>query len=120
ALLFLRLHALAGEARWADWAGRTLAWLDAALWDAATGLYRYSVHYADPAARRGVVVEERYFNYDQAILIEAHVLDGRTRGAATSLWRAQTIAGNLEGAFWDAALGGYVLQAGVPQLYLVY
>ncbi|HEY7065359.1 MAG TPA: glycoside hydrolase family 76 protein [Chloroflexota bacterium] len=120
ALLFLRLRALTGDPRWGDWAARTLAWLDANLWDADAGLYQYSVRYADLAARRGRVVERRYFNYDQAILIEALVQRARDESDGASLARARTIADHLEGAFWDAALGGYVLEAGVPQLYLVY
>jgi uncharacterized protein YyaL (SSP411 family) len=120
ALLFLGLHDLTGDPRWHEWAARTLAWLDATLWDAAAGLYRYSVHYADLARRTGRVVERRYFNYDQAILIEALALRARTLGDAASLARARTIASKLDAAFWDDALGGWVLEAGVPQLFLVY
>ncbi|HLH21378.1 MAG TPA: glycoside hydrolase family 76 protein [Chloroflexota bacterium] len=134
ALLLLWLHDLTGEPRWRAWAARTLTWLDATLWDQGAGLYRYSVHYADLAARTGQVVERRYFNYDQGILIEAHAraavgLVERPAGGAAGgdaaergahLRRARTIASSLEGRFWDAALGGYVLEAGVPQLYLVY
>ena len=120
ALLFLRLHNLTGDPRWHAWAARTLAWLDATLWDAAAGLYRYSVHYADLAARTGRIVEGRHFNYDQAILIEALALRAGAQGAAASLARARTIASLLNDAFWDETLGGYVLESGVPQLFLVY
>jgi uncharacterized protein YyaL (SSP411 family) len=120
ALLFLGLHDLTGEARWRGWAARTLAWLDATLWDAGAGLYRYSVHYADLAARTGRVVERRYFNYDQAILIEALARRARAWGDAPSLPRARTIASRLDATFWDERLGGYVLETSVPQLYLVY
>jgi uncharacterized protein YyaL (SSP411 family) len=120
ALLFLRLHALTGGKRWREWAERTLSWLDTQLWDAAAGLYRYSVHYADPVSRQGQVVEARYFNYDQAILIQALALQARLHGAAVALKRAQTIADSVQATFWDEALGGYVLEAGAPQLFLVY
>src|SRR5262249_30108498 len=41
------------------------------------------------------------------------------RGEATALERARTLAAGLA-RFWDAGLGGYVLEAGVPQLFLVY
>jgi hypothetical protein len=37
-----------------------------------------------------------------------------------ALARARTIASALDARFWDAALGGYVLEAGVPQVFLVY
>ncbi len=120
ALLFLGLHELTGDPRWRDWAARTLAWLDATLWDAAGGLYWYSVHYGDLAGRRGRVVERRYFNYDQAILIEALACRARHAGDAASLQRARTIASRLGPVFWDEGLGGHVLEAGVPQLFLVY
>src|SRR5437763_1350934 len=84
ALLFLRLHALTGAQHWRSWAARTLAWLDAALWDAAADLTWYSVRYADPARRRGRALERRYFNYDQAILVEALVWEARLRGPPTA------------------------------------
>jgi uncharacterized protein YyaL (SSP411 family) len=142
ALLFLRLHALTADAHWRTWAARTLAWLDAALWDAAANLTCYSVRYADPARRRGRALERRYFNYDQAILLEALVWDARLTEAAAAggvaaspapalagavslpgspaLARARAIAAALEPRFWDASLGGFVLEAGVPQVLLVY
>jgi uncharacterized protein YyaL (SSP411 family) len=142
ALLFLRLSQATGAADWRAWAARTLAWLDAVLWHAEGSLYYYSIRYADVAARRGRTVEHRYFNYDQAILIEALVEAARARpplaatgeavpsagtaaaGEATApagaLRRAETMAAALEPRFWDAALGGYVLEAGVPQVFLVY
>src|SRR5262249_21753790 len=69
AQLFLRLAALGAGAHWQDWSARTLAWLDAHLYDPAAGLYRYSVRHADLAARRGRALEARYFNYDQGILL---------------------------------------------------
>jgi len=118
ALLFLRLAALGAGAHWQDWSARTLAWLDAHLYDPAAGLYRYSVRYADLAARRGRAVEARYFNYDQGILIETWALRA-ARGDAAALGRARAIGAGLA-CFWDADLGGYVLEAGVPQLILVY
>jgi len=141
ALLFLRLARATGDARWSTWAARTLAWLDAALWDHAAQLYRYSVHYADLTARRGRAVEQRYFNYDQAILVEALVAvaaaasepasaaagsspgganAGSAPAPAAALARARAIAGALEARFWDPALGGSVLEAGVPQVLVVY
>lgn len=120
ALLFLRLHAATGAAHWRVWAERTLAWLDAHLWDGDRRLYRYCVRYAVPSERRGRVVEERYFNYDQGILIECLAEHAVQRGDAVALGRAQAIAGTLEEAFWDGELGGFVLEAGVPQVFLVY
>jgi hypothetical protein len=137
ALFFFRLHACTGEARWREWAARTLAWLDAHLWDAQGGLYRYCVRYADPARRQGRAVELRYFNYDQGILLElwallahAAALGSRPAAPAMGQWplpasasalaRARTIGMAVDARFWDAALGGYVLEAGVPQVFLIY
>jgi uncharacterized protein YyaL (SSP411 family) len=120
ALLFLGLSEVTGDARWAAWAERTLAWLDATLWDAAAGLYRYSAHYADPGVRTGRVIERRFFNYDQAILIETLARRAGAPGDIMSLERAQAMARRLDAAFWDEGLGGYVLEQGVPQLFLVY
>jgi hypothetical protein len=119
AALFQHLATLTGDRLWRDWAARTLAWIDEHLYDSGEALFRYSVRYADPAARRGQVVERRYFNYDQGILIEALTFLG-PNAASRSVARATAIAAALQARFWDPDLGGYVLEAGVPQVFAVY
>jgi hypothetical protein len=119
AALFQRLAMLTGDRSWRDWAARTLAWIEEHLYDSSAALYRYSVRYDDPAARRGRVVDRRYFNYDQGILIEALIEPGADN-AAGSVARATAIATALHSWFWDPDIGGYVLEAGVPQVFAVY
>src|SRR5205807_8335013 len=46
--------------------------------------------------------------------------DALSPPVVASLARARAIAAALEPRFWDAALGGFVLEAGVPQVLLVY
>jgi uncharacterized protein YyaL (SSP411 family) len=121
ASLFLRLHGATGDAAWRGWADRTLAWLDTTLWDDDAGLYRWRVHYADPAAESGQAVSPYYFNYDQGLVIEAHLLRhqaGDPGGA--DLARAQRIAAALDGTFWDARRPGYSLRSGVVWIYPVF
>jgi hypothetical protein len=121
AALFLRLHELTGDPAARDWADRTLAWLDATLWDDATALYRWAVHYADPATHTGQAVSPHYFNYDQGLLIAAHLLrhaSGDPAGAA--LARAQRVAAALDDAFWTERRPGYTLRRGMVWIYPVF
>jgi uncharacterized protein YyaL (SSP411 family) len=118
AALFLRLHELTGDPAARDWADRTLAWLDATLWDDDTALYRWAVHYADLATHTGQAVSPHYFNYDQGLLIEAHLLRYQIEGrAGADLARAQRIAAALDDTFWDARRPGYSLRSGVVWIY---
>jgi uncharacterized protein YyaL (SSP411 family) len=120
AQLFFQLFDLTGEPRYRDWGSRTLAWLDSTLFDPAAGLYRWNIHYLDPATKQGVERSDRLFSYDQGILIEvnlqAYALDGDQR----HLERAQLLARTLQQVFWDPAHGGYNLEATVPQVFTVY
>ena len=118
--LFAELHEASGDERYLAWAHRALDWLDAALWDDRAGLYRWSVHYADLAARRGRVLSDRFFNYDQAIAIEALLALRRIEGGRAYLERARSIAARLEPAFWRRPEGGFNLVAGVPHVMPVY
>jgi uncharacterized protein YyaL (SSP411 family) len=118
AALFLRLHALTGDPTVRAWADETLAWLDTTLWDDDAGLYRWAVHYADRAAHAGQAVSPYYFNYDQGLLIEAHLLRYQADGQPTAeLARAQRIAAALDETFWDARRPGYSLRSGVVWIY---
>ena len=102
------------------WGNRTLAWLDKTLFEPAVGLYRWNIHYFDPAAAQGVERSARLFSYDQGILIEvnlqAYALDGDRR----HLERAQLLARTLQTVFWDPAHGGYNLEGTVPQVFTTY
>jgi uncharacterized protein YyaL (SSP411 family) len=118
--LFAELHEATGELRYLEWAHRLLDWLDATLWDEEARLYRWSVHYADPAARRGRVLSERFFNYDQAIAIDALLALRRIEGQPSYLERARAIAARLEAVFWRKPEGGFNLVAGVEHVMPVY
>jgi uncharacterized protein YyaL (SSP411 family) len=118
AALFLRLHGLTGDPAVRAWADESLAWLDTILWDENTGLYHWSVHYADRAAYAGQAVSPYYFNYDQGLLIEAHLLRYHADGQpAADLARAQRVAAALDDTFWDARRPGYSLRSGVVWIY---
>ncbi len=121
AALFLRLDRLTGDASWSDWADRTLAWLDATLWDDGAGLYRWGVNYADAATQAGQAVSAYYFNYDQGLLIRAHLLRYEARHrTGGDLARAERIAAALDGTFWDSRRPGYSLRSGVVWIYPVF
>ena len=120
AQFFLELYGLTGEPAYRDWAGRTLAWLDATLYDPEVRLYRWGAHHADLERREGEVIAERYFNYDQGILIEAHLRAERLLGERRHYERARALGERLDPVFWDAQLGGYDLEAGIPQVFPVY
>ncbi len=100
---------------------RTLHWLDTTLYEPSWQLYRWSVHYADPAGRAGAaVLSDRYFNYDQSIAIAAHLLAARLEGNPSHVRRAQAIGRALPPTFWNRERGGYNLEAGIEQVYTAY
>ncbi len=118
--LTAELYAATGKMHYHDWAAVSIAWLNAALWDDNQGLYLYSINHP-PGDPDGVELDDRYFGYDQAIVIQAllrmyHVHPDRV----DYLTRAQRIGRALDRAFWHPELGGYTLQAGVTDLYAPY
>jgi hypothetical protein len=120
ALFFARLYDATGDASYRDWALRSLLWLDTILWDPARQLYRWSVAYSDVPHRSGAVIHSRYFNYDQAIAIEAQLAATLLDGDVNRVGRAEAIAGAVQRAFWSPGLDGYNLEAGVDQVYTSY
>ena len=120
ALFFARLHRETGDDAYRTWSLRTLGWLDGVLYDSTRHLYRWSVSYADPGTRTGMVVHGRYFNYDQGIAIEAQLESARPRREAGRLARARDVGRAIHGAFWGQERGGYNLEAGIEQVYTSY
>ena len=121
AVFFARLYQATGDPTYQGWASRTLHWLDTTLYEPSWQLYRWSVHYADPAGRAGAaVLSDRYFNYDQSIAIEAHLGAAKLEGNRSHVRRAQAIGRALPTAFWNPERGGYNLEAGIEQVYTSY
>lgn len=114
------LYAETGNPVYRQHAVDSLAWLDRELWSENHQLYAYSVHgsHSDPSA---VVQTDRYFGYDQAIVIQAlmalHRLEPEN---PTYLARARQLALATDRYFWQQELGGYTLEADIPDLYASY
>jgi hypothetical protein len=118
---FLQLYGLTGEPVYREWAEKTLAWLDTRLYDLHGGLYRWNVHYADLQRQQGEVVSDRFFNYDQGVLIEANLLAYQQLGEDQRYYqRAWSLGRRIDPVFWDQQRGGYNLEAGIPQVVTVY
>lgn len=121
ALFFGRLYEATRVTVHREWALRTLAWMDAALYDPAHKLYRWGVRYQDPERRAGPAIwSDRYFNYDQGIAIEAQIVAARLDGDARRLARARGIGQALHTGFWSRDGRGYNLQLGVEQVFTSY
>jgi hypothetical protein len=121
ALFFARLFLVTGDHTQRINALSTLAWLDSVLFDESRNLYRWSIRYERPAERiGGPIRSERYFNYDQAIAIEAQLLVANIDGDGGRVARARAIGDALHVAFWNGAKGGYNLESGVDQVYTSY
>jgi hypothetical protein len=121
ALFFARLHAATGDATYGAWAVKTLAWLDDTLYDPSTRLYRWSVRYEDMKNRTGgPIFYSRYFNYDQAIALEAQILTAKIDGLIDRLDRAREIGRVMHAGLWNATHGGYNLEVGVDRIYASY
>ena len=118
---FLRLYYATGDPYYRDWAIRTLDWLDRKLYSPEARLYRWTVHHIPKTDHQGEVLADRYFSYDQSILIEANLLAYWLLGGEPRyLERAMTLGRQLDPLFWDKQRGGYNLELGVPQVYTVY
>jgi uncharacterized protein YyaL (SSP411 family) len=120
ALFFGRLFLATGDESYRLWALRILQWMDTELFEPRTQLYRWSVAYADPSRRLGIVRSDQHFNYDQAIAIEAQLVGHRLDGNPVRLDRARAIGKAMHTAFWGHERGGYNLQAGVEQVFASY
>jgi hypothetical protein len=117
ALFFARLYAVTNEPTYRDWALRSLLWLDTILYDGTRHLYRWSVSFQDVPRRTGATVNQRYFNYDQGIAVEAQVAALDLDHDQNRLTRARDVMRSAHTAFWSPDLGGYNLEAGVDQVY---
>jgi hypothetical protein len=121
AAFFLQLYGLTREPAYREWALKTLRWLEAKLYDEQAQLYRWNVHFEDPEQRLGEIVADRFFNYDQGIMIETHLLaEHLLIGDGDHYERAWLLGRRLDLVFWNARLGGYDLEAGIPQVFPVY
>jgi uncharacterized protein YyaL (SSP411 family) len=120
ALFFARLFQATDNPVYREWALRTLLWLDTIVYDPNRHLYRWSVAYQNISAKSGAVISDRAFNYDQSLAIQAqlatHALDGDPGRVA----RARDVGSAIQPAFWSNELGGYNLEAGVPQVFTSY
>jgi hypothetical protein len=118
---FLQLYGMTDEPAYRAWAENLLDWLDRRLYEPAARLYRWSIHFDDRQQHRGEQVSDRFFSYDQSILIEAHLLAYRLLGGEERhLERARSLGRRLDPVFWDDGHGGYNLEAGIPQVFTVY
>jgi uncharacterized protein YyaL (SSP411 family) len=121
ALFFARLHVATGDENARVWSLRTLDWLDATLYDPDTRLYRWSARYQDPQHHAGgPVLANRYFNYDQAIAIQAQIAAARLDARPDRLERAREVGQAVQAAFWNAARGGYNIEVGVDRVFASY
>jgi hypothetical protein len=121
ALFFARLYKTTGNQAYLDAAISTLGWLDANLFDDQRNLYRWSVRYERPNDRTGGPIRsDRYFNYDQAIAIEALLAMAGVDGDDGKIARARAIGDALHTSFWGRDRGGYNLELGVEQVYTSY
>jgi hypothetical protein len=120
AQVMAELYAETGNQEYRQHAVDALGWLDRALWSEHHRLYAYSVHYS-PDNPTQQVVTSRYFGYDQAIIIETLLTLHRLEPENPRyLSRARELAVATDRTFWQKELGGYTLEADVPDLYPAY
>jgi hypothetical protein len=120
AQVMAELYAETGNPGYRQYAVDSLEWLDRVLWSEHHHLYAYGVRHSrsDPSA---TVVTQRYFGYDQAIVIQTLVTLHRLEPENPAyLARARQLALAMDRYFWQKDLGGYTLEADVPDLYASY
>jgi hypothetical protein len=120
AQVMAELYAETGNQEYRQHAIDALGWLDGALWSEHHRLYAYSVRYSQDNLTQPVVTS-RYFGYDQAIIIETLLTLHRLEPENPRyLSRARELAVATDRTFWQKDLGGYTLEADVPDLYPAY
>jgi hypothetical protein len=120
AQVMAELYAETGSRLYRQHAIDSLAWLDRALWSEHHHLYAYNVRYSRRDPTR-TVVTDRYFGYDQAIAIQALLTLHRMEPDNPAyLSRARELGQAIDRYFWQQELGGYTLEADVPDLYASY
>jgi uncharacterized protein YyaL (SSP411 family) len=90
------------------------------VWSDYHQLYAYDVRYAQRQPDQ-IVTTDRYFGYDQAIAMQAWLVLYRMEPENTAyLSRARQLARATDRYFWQPELGGYTLEADVPDQYASY
>ena len=120
AQVMAELYAQTGNPVYRQHAVDALGWLDSTLWSEHHHMYAYSVRRS--RSNPGVVVKaDRFFGYDQAIVIQTLLTLHRLEpNNPRYLSRAQELALATDRYFWQSELGGYTLEADVPDLYPAY
>jgi uncharacterized protein YyaL (SSP411 family) len=114
------LYAETGDPVYRQHAVDSLTWLDRELWSDSRELYAYDVR-KSPTDPTQTELTEQYFGYDQAIVMQALLTLYRVEPEHTQyLDRARQIARSIDSQFWQDELGGYTLEAGIPDLYASY
>jgi hypothetical protein len=120
AQVMAEMYAETGNPVYRQHAVDALGWLDRALWSEHHRLYAYNIRYTRDDPTKSVVAS-RYFGYDQAIVIETLLTLHRMEPENPRyLSRARELAVATDRVFWQKELGGYTLEADVPDLYPAY
>jgi hypothetical protein len=115
AQLFARMYARTRNVEYREWAERSMAWSDRLLFDPTLGLYRYGFRASLP----GIPEHPAYVNYDQAIMITAHLaMHAMGDAQLNHLERARVLASSLDR--FRSPLGGYEFELGRPQVFSHY
>jgi len=118
--IMAELYAETGDLVYRQHALDSLAWLDRMLWSDVHQMYAYSVRYSRRSPGQ-IVKTDRYFGYDQAIVIQALLALHRMEpDNPTYLPRARQLALSMDRWFWQRELGGHTLEADVPDQYASY
>jgi hypothetical protein len=120
AQVMAEMYAETGDPVYRQHAVDALDWLDRTVWSEHHQLYAYSVIHT-PNTATGMAMTDRYFGYDQAIVMQALLaLYRREPDNTRYLDRARQIGRSVDRTFWQRELGGYTLEADVPDLYASY
>lgn len=101
--LFLRLYKITGQTYYRDWAVSIKNWLEARMYDSATGLYVWKID----GAGAGVRHNEK-FTYDNAIMVEAFLLYSQVMGDNSYTTKAQTLGVKMNTTLWNSTYHVYI------------
>jgi uncharacterized protein YyaL (SSP411 family) len=103
--LFLRLYQITGQSYYKSWAQSIDTWLESTMYDSTSGLYNWEIE-------SNGTLETTRFTYDNAIMMEAFILDSTILNDSSYLTKAETLATNLNKVLYIPATGVYQFNTG--------
>jgi uncharacterized protein YyaL (SSP411 family) len=98
--LFLRLYQITGKSVYHDWAVKVNTWLNSKMYESSTGLYFWQIESNGNS-------DTQKFTYDNAIMLEAHLLWAKAMNDNTYVAKAEALAQSMIKTLYSGSYNGF-------------